>query len=417
MIFHKFKKILIFKKFKINSFVKQILLKNFFCLKKQNIIFVSNYFNINIFFNNIYIYNNKKTIISNNINHYIKKKNYNNKKKFRFLFSFFNFINFNFLKKNIKKYKNIKNLFFFPKNVFFLKKKNKIIYLFSIIKNNNNFNIFSKFLNFFLLKIKNSFLNKNVIKKNININFFIKKKYFFKNICKIKKNINIGNLIQCVISNILIIKNLKNKKIINKTYYNFYLNHKNLIILLNSPEFLIRKENNKYYTKPIAGTTDTNFNFLKILKNKKELSEHLMLLDLSLNDVFKNNIKLFFLKKMFYCEKNKSLTHIISEIFFKNYKKNNLFLLENFFPAGTLSGTPKNDCIKIINIIEKQNRFLYGGVFNFFNKNHIESCILIRIKFFFLNNIYLESGAGLINKSINFLEWLETIIKKQNFLK
>ncbi|XOD39027.1 MAG: chorismate-binding protein [Candidatus Carsonella ruddii] len=417
MFFHKFKKILIFKKFKINSFVKNFLIKNFFYLEKNNIIFISNYFNINIFFDNILKYNIKNFILSKNINYYFKKKMYNNKKKFRFLFSFFNFINFNFFKKNVKHYDIKKNFFFFPKNIFFLKKKNKIVYLFSIIKNNNNFKKISKFINFFLLKFKNFFFIKIIIKKNININFLIKKKFFFKNICKIKKNINIGNLTQCVISNIMLIKNLIKKKKINLTHYNFYLNYKNLIFLLNSPEFLIRNEKNKNYTKPIAGTTDKNFGFLKILKNKKELSEHLMLLDLSLNDTFKNNIKLLHLKKMFYCEINKSLIHIISEIFFKNFKKNNLKLINNLFPAGTLSGSPKNDSIKIINIIEKKNRFLYGGVLNFINKNNMESCILIRIKIFLLNNIFLESGAGLIDKSINFLEWLETIIKKQNFLK
>ncbi|MBY0585389.1 chorismate-binding protein, partial [Candidatus Carsonella ruddii] len=239
----------------------------------------------------------------------------------------------------------------------------------------------------------------------------------FKNICKIQKNINIGNLTQCVISNIIYLKNFIEKKNINFYSYNFYLNFYDLIILTNSPEFLLRKENNKNFTKPIAGTVDKKFKLIKILKNKKEISEHLMLLDLSLNDIFKNNIKKMFFKKIFFCETNKSLIHIISEISFLCYKKNSFEIIKNLFPAGTLSGSPKYDCIKIINKIEKKNRFIYGGIFCYYNKNNIESCILIRMKLFYKNNSLIESGAGIIDKSTNFLEWLETIIKKQHFLK
>ncbi|WP_433927774.1 chorismate-binding protein [Candidatus Carsonella ruddii] len=415
MFFHKFKKILIFKKIKINSFIKNFLNKNFFFLEKKNTIFICNY-NVCIFLENLFKFN-KYTIITNNINIYLKKKIYNNNKTFRFLFSFFNFINFNFFQKNIKKYKNEKYFFFLPKNIIFLKNKNKHIYIFSIIKKKNNFVSFSKFLNLIIIKIKNYILINFIVKNYKNLNFFIKKKFFFKNICKIQKNINIGNLTQCVISNMLYLKNFNIKRIINLNFYNFFFNYKKILILTHSPEFLIRKEYNENYTKPIAGTTDKNFEFIKILKNKKEISEHLMLLDLSLNDTFKNNIKKIILKKMFFCEINKSLIHIVSEIFFSCYKKNNFEIIKKLFPAGTLSGSPKNDCIKLINILEKKNRFFYGGIFYYINKNHLESCIMIRIKIFYKNNVLIESGSGIIDKSINYLEWLETIIKKQSFLK
>ncbi|UNB92114.1 chorismate-binding protein [Candidatus Carsonella ruddii] len=414
MIFHRFKKIFLFKKIFFSSIIKKFLFKKFFFLEKKNTIFIIN-FNFNYLFNNIFKIKNF-FIINKNINNYFKKKIYNNKTKFRFLNSFFSFINFNYFKNNIKKYNDKNYYIFFPTIIFLLNKINKKIILFCIIKKINNFKKISKCINFYLLKINNY---KNIFflyKKKKNINFFIKKNFFFKNICKIKKTINIGNLTQCVISNIIYIKNFNIQKKINFTFYNFYFNFKNFITLVNSPEFLIRKENTFYFTKPIAGTSDKYFHIKKILKNKKEISEHLMLLDLSLNDIFKNNIKKYFLKKIFFCEKIKNLTHIISEIVFTCYN-NNFQLFKNMFPAGTLSGSPKNNSIKYINILEKKSRFIYGGLFIYINKKHIESCIMIRMKNFLNNNCIIESGAGIIDKSINYLEWLETIIKKQEKIK
>ncbi|WGS66713.1 chorismate-binding protein [Candidatus Carsonella ruddii] len=412
MIFHKFKKFLFFKKINFYSFIKYFINKNYFLLEQKNVLFIFNFL-VNIK-NNFFVKINNLNILSNNIFFYLKKKFFNNKKKFRFIFSFFDFINFNFFEKN--KYSNL-NYFFIPKLFFFLKNKNKKIIIFSIIKKKIEFLSYSKKINNIILKIKNYTFNIiNYKKKNIN-NFFIKKKFFFKNVCKIKKNIKNGNLTQCVISNQVFIKNYFKNLNINLSKYNLFLNLKNIKIELHSPEFLIRSEYNKNYTKPIAGTTDKNHILLMILKNKKEISEHLMLLDLSLNDLFKNNIKNFFLKRLIFCEYHKNLIHIVSELFFISKKIKKINIIKNMFPAGTLSGSPKKSCIKLINILEKKNRNLYGGIFYFINKNHLESSILIRIKIFFKNNILIESGAGIIEKSVNYLEWLETIIKKQILLK
>ncbi|MGP4128109.1 MAG: chorismate-binding protein [Candidatus Carsonella ruddii] len=412
MIFHKFKKILFFKKINFNSFIKYFLNKNYFLLEQKNILFIFNFL-INIK-NNFFIKINNLNILSNNIFFYLKKKFFNNKKKFRFIFSFFDFLNFNFFKK--KQYFYF-NYFFIPNFFIFFKNKNKKIIIFSIIKNKLNLLLFTKKINNIILRMKNYFFkNINYKKKNIN-NFFIKKKFFFKNICKIKKNIKNGNLTQCVISNQIFIKNYFQNLSINLSKYNLFLNINKIKIELYSPEFLIRSEYNKNYTKPIAGTTDKNHILSKILKNKKEISEHLMLLDLSLNDLFKNNVKKIFLKRLIFCEHHINLIHIVSELFFisKKIGKNNI--IKNMFPAGTLSGSPKKNCIKLINLLEKKNRNFYGGIFYYINKKHLESSILIRMKLFLKNNIIIESGAGVTEKSVNYLEWLETVLKKQILIK
>ncbi|AFP83897.1 chorismate-binding protein [Candidatus Carsonella ruddii] len=411
MIFHKFKKFLLFKKNKFYSFVKNFINKNYILLKQKNILFIFNFI-INIK-NNFFIKFNNNNILSKNIFFYLKKKIFKNKKKYRFIFSFFDYINFNFFQNKKIEY----NFFFIPNFFFFFKKKNNIIIIFKIIKKKKDLIIFSKYLNYIIIKINNIYIINLIIKKNILNNFFIKKNIFFKNICKIKKNIKNGNLTQCVISNKIFIKNyFKNLNIIFSKY-NLYLNLKETKIEIYSPEFLIKSENNNNYTKPIAGTTDKNHINYLIYKNKKEISEHIMLLDLSLNDLFKNNIKKIFLKRLIFCEYHKNLIHIVSELFFINYNKNKFNIIKNMFPAGTLSGSPKKNCIKLIKKLEKKNRNIYGGIFYYMNKNNLESSILIRIIFLYKNNKIIQSGVGVIDKSVNYLEWLESILKKQILIK
>ncbi|WP_432782728.1 chorismate-binding protein [Candidatus Carsonella ruddii] len=409
-------KVLFFKKFKLNTFIKKFLNKNFFCLEKNNIVFVFDFFDI-LNKNNIInkFLKKKYNIITKNINFYFLKKNYKNFKKYRFLFSFFGFTNFNFLQKNVKN--NLKNNYwnFFPRFFFLYKKKNKNAIFFYILK--RNFLLFTKKIKFFVIKIKNIVFKKIKIKKFFFFNYYTKKRLFFKNYCKIKKNINCGNITQCVISNIFILKNFLNYNYKKISSYNFYFSYNCLRITINSPEFLLRKEKLKNFTKPIAGTVDKKIKIKKILKNKKEISEHIMLLDLSLSDIFRNNVDKLLLKRLFYCEHYRNLIHIVSEIFFNSFNKDSLNIINSLFPAGTLSGSPKINSIKLINFLEKNNRIFYGGIFCISSKLQIETCLMIRFMLFTNNILIIESGAGVIDKSINILEWNETVFKKQHLIK
>ena len=74
----------------------------------------------------------------------------------------------------------------------------------------------------------------------------------------------------------------------------FYFNYSDFKILGSSPEILVRLRKNEVTIRPIAGTRPRGKNFKEdkkyehdLLKDKKELAEHLMLLDLGRNDVGK----------------------------------------------------------------------------------------------------------------------------------
>ena len=152
----------------------------------------------------------------------------------------------------------------------------------------------------------------------------------------------------------------------------FYFNFKDFKIIGASPEILVRLRNEKVTIRPIAGTrprgknvkTD-NFYMKDLITDKKELSEHLMLLDLGRNDVGKiskiNSVKV---TEKFKIEKYSHVMHIVSNvegIFDNKYSKFKALMAG--FPAGTVSGAPKIRAMEIIDELERTKRKMVLGIF------------------------------------------------------
>ena len=110
--------------------------------------------------------------------------------------------------------------------------------------------------------------------------------------------------------------------------------------------------NNEITIRPIAGTRprgknkkQDNHYKKELLNDKKELSEHLMLLDLGRNDTGKvskiNSVKV---TDKFKIEKYSHVMHIVSNVTEKfNNKFTKFETLLSGFPAGTVSEHP-NSC-------------------------------------------------------------------------
>ena len=130
----------------------------------------------------------------------------------------------------------------------------------------------------------------------------------------------------------------------------YFFNFEDFQIIGASPEILVRLRNNKITIRPIAGTRPRGKNGREdkayekdLLKDKKELSEHLMLLDLGRNDTGKvskvNSVKV---TEKFVVEKYSHVMHIVSNVVGKFNKKYSKFdTLLSGFPAGTVSVHPK----------------------------------------------------------------------------
>ena len=285
-----------------------------------------------------------------------------------------------------------------------------------------------------LKKLEN--ILKESFSKNKKLNFskpkkfknHIKKEEFIKRVKEIKRDIKVGEIFQAVLSqrfsNDYLIDPFnfyRALRSINPSPYLVFLNLKNYQIICSSPETMIKVKNKEITLRPIAGTrrrgkNEIEDNNLKneLLKDKKELAEHLMLVDLGRNDVgqiSKNNtVKV---TEQNIIEYYSHVMHIVSNV--TGELKNNLTPIDVLFaglPAGTVSGAPKIRALEILEKHEDINREFYSGSVFYLDANgDMDSCINLRTAMIKNKKIYAQSGAGIVFDSIPENEHSECINK------
>ena len=248
---------------------------------------------------------------------------------------------------------------------------------------------------------------------------------FKKMIEKAKKYIFEGEIFQVVLSRLFKTK-IKSSPVsiyralrhLNPSPYLFFMNFKDFVIVGSSPEILIKLEDDKVTIRPIAGTrkrgkTKQQDKKLErdLLSDPKEISEHLMLLDLGRNDISRvtepGTVKVT--SKM-YIEYFSHVMHIVSNIEGKiNKTKNSTDVLFSGFPAGTVTGAPKIRAIEIIEELEKNKRNIYAGSVGYISNNgNINTCIALRTALIKKKQIYVQAGAGIVADSKPLNEYKET---------
>ena len=318
-------------------------------------------------------------------------------------------------------YDNLKKKIYFIVNCFKDQKINNYKKKFKII--NEEILDLKKLIN--LSKCENP---KKNLPKEVRIISNTKKKKFLSMIAKAKKFIKKGDIFQVVLSQRFEtnlskspLEIYKKLRITNPSPFMYFFNFNDFQIIGASPEILVRLRDGKITIRPIAGTrprgknkTQDNFYAKDLLKDKKELSEHLMLLDLGRNDVGKvtkiNSVKV---TEKFKIEKYSHVMHIVSNVvgkFNNKYSKFNSFLAG--FPAGTVSGAPKIRAMEIIDELEKTKRKVYAGGIGYFSSNgDFDTCIALRTAIAKNNKFYVQAGAGIVADSKPMNEFKETVNK------
>ena len=328
--------------------------------------------------------------------------------------------------KNLIIYDNFKGKIFFIENIFEDQKIED--YQTEYNKIGNNLKELSHYGN---IPLPTNFYRPS---KKINIKSNITKSRFKKIVRKAKTYISKGDIFQVVLSqrfkaNInkppLEIYNSLRK--LNPSPFMFYFNYDDFQILGSSPEILVRLVDGGVTIRPIAGTRPRGKNSKddkrltnELLNDPKELSEHLMLLDLGRNDVGKvskaNSVKV---TEKFKVEKYSHVMHIVSNVVGK--QKNKLSLFETFlsgFPAGTVSGAPKIRAMEIIDELEMSKRKLYAGGIGYFTANQeFDTCIALRTALIKNKKIYVQAGAGVVADSKPENEYEETVNKAKALLQ
>ena len=289
-------------------------------------------------------------------------------------------------------------------------------------------------LNSIIIQSKISIIRKDENIRESPIKSNISKKRFLSNVRKAKKYIKIGDIFQVVLSQRFETKltkkpiNIYKKlRLTNPSPFMFFFNFKDFQIIGASPEILVRLRNNEVTIRPIAGTRprgknirEDNFYKKDLLADKKEISEHLMLLDLGRNDIGKvSKIDTVKVTEQFKIEKYSHVMHIVSNVTGEFDKKKSKYdTLMSGFPAGTVSGAPKIRAMEIIDELEKNKRKIYAGGIGYFSANgDFDTCIALRTALAKDGKYYVQAGAGIVADSIPEKEFQETLNKSKALIK
>jgi anthranilate synthase component 1 len=270
-------------------------------------------------------------------------------------------------------------------------------------------------------------------KTNIKVKSNTTKNNFLKMVNKAKKYIKIGDIFQVVLSQRFEAKLTKKPleiykklRVTNPSPFMYFFNFEDFQIIGASPEILVRLRDNKITVRPIAGTRPRGINskqdnfFAKdLLQDKKELSEHLMLLDLGRNDAGKvSKIGTVKVTESFMIEKYSHVMHIVSNVMgVYNEKYSKFKSLLAGFPAGTVSGAPKIRAMEIIDELETTRRKVYAGGIGYFTANgEFDTCIALRTAVAKNKKFYVQAGAGIVADSNPIKEYEETVNKAKALL-
>lgn len=261
-------------------------------------------------------------------------------------------------------------------------------------------------------------------KGEVAFEFHTSKEDFIENVKKAKEHILAGDIFQIVLSQRMkceteksyleIYRRLREE---NPSPYMFLIDYDEYQVVGSSPESLVSVKNGKVMTNPIAGTrkrgeTAEIDNILEkeLMEDKKELAEHVMLVDLGRNDIGKlSKIGTVNVSEFMKVEKFSHVMHITTKVVGDiEDGKDGFDALAACLPAGTVSGAPKIRAMEIIEELEECKRGIYSGAVGYFSYGgDMDMAIAIRTLIFKDKTAYLQAGAGIVYDSVPEKEFEE----------
>jgi anthranilate synthase component 1 len=210
-------------------------------------------------------------------------------------------------------------------------------------------------------------------------------------------------------------------RMVNPSPYMYFLKDGTSAIAGASPEMLVRVEGRHAEMRPIAGTRPRGASeeedarlVEELAGDPKERAEHLMLVDLSRNDLGRvcrfDSVTVPELMKV---ERYSHVSHLVSTVTGELAEgRDALDALVAAFPAGTLSGAPKLRAMEIIDELEPMPRGLYGGAVGYIDlRGNLDFCITIRTLLLQGGRALVQAGAGIVADSDPEAEQRETEAK------
>jgi anthranilate synthase component 1 len=257
---------------------------------------------------------------------------------------------------------------------------------------------------------------------------------FIRNVEEAKEFIRAGDVFQVVLSQRFHIETevdplhvYRVLRTMNPSPYMYYLKLDDEIIVGTSPELLVKVDEGKVETRPIAGTrprgTTPELDLAlekELLADEKERAEHVMLVDLGRNDIGRvSEYGTVRCDSYMEIERYSHVMHIVSNVTGKLREGKDFYdAFLSCLPAGTVSGAPKLRAMEIISQLENEARGAYAGAIGYLGfSGNLNTCITIRTIIFKNGKAYVQAGAGIVWDSVPENEYQETVNKAKGMLK
>ena len=262
--------------------------------------------------------------------------------------------------------------------------------------------------------------------ENINFTCNVSKDEYCSVVEKTKEYIKDGDIFQAVISRQFtspmkgsLLNAYRVLRTTNPSPYMVYLHVDEEELMSSSPETLVRLQNGRLTTFPVAGSRPRGKNREEdeelerdLLSDEKELSEHNMLVDLGRNDLGRiSKFGSVDVTKYMMIHRYSKIMHICSQSEIES-SKDGLDAIEAVLPAGTLSGAPKIRACEIIEELESEERGIYGGALGYLDfAGNLDTCIAIRMAVKKDDKVYVQAGGGIVADSVPEKEYEESANK------
>lgn len=267
-------------------------------------------------------------------------------------------------------------------------------------------------------------------RENVKFTCNMSKEEYCRAVERAKEYIRAGDIFQAVISRQFqspyqgsLLNAYRVLRTTNPSPYMVYMKIGGQEIMSSSPETLVRLNQGRLVSFPVAGSRPRGKTLQEdlalereLLQDEKELAEHNMLVDLGRNDIGKiSKVGTVTVEKYKTIQRFSHVMHIGSTVSGEiREDRDALDALDAILPAGTLSGAPKLRACEIINELENNKRGIYGGAIGYLSfTGNLDTCIAIRLAFSKNGKVFIRSGAGIVADSDPEREYQECIQKAE----
>ncbi|MCR5273320.1 MAG: anthranilate synthase component I family protein [Lachnospiraceae bacterium] len=267
-----------------------------------------------------------------------------------------------------------------------------------------------------------------VTEKEVTFKCNVSKEEYMRTVEKTKEYIYEGDIFQAVISRQFsadykssLLNAYRVLRTTNPSPYMVYYHFGEEELMSTSPETLVRLENGRLTTFPVAGSrprglTEEEDEKLarELLADEKELAEHNMLVDLGRNDLGRiSKFGSVSVTKYKMLHRYSKIMHICSQVEGDiRDDEDSMSAIEAVLPAGTLSGAPKIRACEIIEEMESEPRGIYGGALGYVDfTGNLDTCIAIRMAVHHEGKVYVQAGGGIVADSSPEAEYEESANK------